>query len=120
MFEIRLVPACGTFQDDQGETAFLTISALSFEIHPFSAFVLYNATAQWVVGPQLPWRDYARTITSSNLGLGQLIITFQDPEDWVLQNVFQLSPDGKSWMSLGQFDGVYFDVAVADLSLLCD
>ena len=113
----RNFPACGTFQDDQGETAFLTISALSSEIHPFSAFVLYNGALDWVVGPQLPQRDDAGLI-GRNLGLGQLIIAISD--QFTQQDVFQLTPDGKSWMSLGQFDGVNFDVAVADLSLLCD
>ena len=114
----RNFPACGTFQDDQGETAFLTISALSFEIHPFSAFVLYNGALDWVVGPQLPQRDYAGLI-GRNLGLGQLIIAISDP--FTQQDVFQLTPDGKSWMSLGQF-GMDWNgyVAVADLSLLCD
>ena len=117
----RNFPACGTFQDDGGETAFLTISALSFEIHPYSAFVLYNGALDWVVGPQLPQRPFPELITSSrNLGLGQLLMTFADPDDLAQQEVFQLTPDGKSWMSLGQFFGVDFDVAVADLSLLCD
>ena len=119
----RNFPACGTFLDEQGDTVLMTLSARSFEMKPYVSFILHNGASDWVTGPELPQRDYAGLIWAligRNLGLGQLIITFSDPDHLTQQDVFQLTPDGKSWMSLGQFAGVDFDVAVADLSLLCD
>ena len=122
-------PACGTFQDDQGDTLLLVVSALSFEVYPFVSFVLHSGASRWVTGPELPKGPYFgpnpiidfNALTSKNLGLGQLFMTFAHSgavfSDF---DVFQLTPDGRSWMALGQFTGINLVAAATDLSLLCD
>ena len=121
----RNFPACGTFLDDQGDTVLLTVSARSFEMTPFVSFILHNGAPDWVTGPELPKVSFG-TVTGKNLGLGQLVMIF-----WAWagdMEFFQLAPDGKSWMALGQLGlsstSVEFTndfvAAVADVSLLCD
>ena len=89
--------------------------------------VLFQHANAWVPGPPVPhtsskpWTAFA---TVYNLTPDRLLMVYGPEPDYNNNNndyseVFQLSPDGKSWMEVGALGRSEFAVAVADLSSLC-
>ena len=111
------IQACGTFQDDQKETAFLIVTKT---LAGLATAVLNNGATSWVSGPELPRNDGV-FFHGINLSLDRLILAFQP--DHHTTEVFQLSPDGKRWMALGSIEIETpissFVAAPTNISLLC-
>ena len=111
------IQACGTFQDDQKETAFLIVTKT---LAGLATAVLNNGATNWVPGPELPRNDGV-FFHGINLSLDRLILAFQP--DHHTTEVFQLSPDGKRWMALGSIEIETpissFVAAPTNISLLC-
>jgi len=90
--------------------------------------VLFQHADAWVPGPPVPhtntkpWTAFA---TGYNLTPDRLLMVYGPEPDYNFNGnqyseVFQLSPDGKSWTGVGSIGRVNFAAAAADLASLCD
>ena len=112
--------ACGTFEDGQGDKAYMAVSARVGMGDSTTEVLFQNANA-WVPGPQVPYPNSWLFAKGYNLAPDRLLLVYgserMDEEE--LSEVYQLSPDGTGWMEVGSIGRLEFAAAVADLASLC-
>ena len=121
--------ACGTFEDGQGDKAYMVVSGWAddsgFEYESGTEVLFQHANA-WVPGPPVPhsnskpWTTFA---TGYNLTPDRVLLVYGSEFDYnhnEYSEVFQLSPDAKSWLEMGTIERQYFGAAAANLTHLCN